>query len=350
MNLELNMQESKCNAFPRKNNLEWLRLIFAMQVVVTHTHGHFESIFRLPGFISNFPGVPAFFFISGFLIYSSYLNSPGKRYYENRFLRLFPGLVMVTIGGGGVILFAQGWGSLLNNAPTFFFWFLSQVTLGQAYNPELFRSVGIGVINGSLWTITTEILFYLSVPVIVWLEKRFRLTVDMLILISFAIYAVGPLVLNSNVYRNKSLFDLLALTPIVWGWMFGLGIMAVKYYENISRLMKYLPALLIPLVVMIYWGDGVLFQSAGNRLGFGYFVCYVALILWFAFWLPVVSLPFDFSYGAYIWHVPIINLLLFLKMPSMSLAITLTLFIAALSWFLVEKPMLRLKHRSIRPV
>jgi peptidoglycan/LPS O-acetylase OafA/YrhL len=150
--------------FPRKNNLEWLRLIFAMQVVLAHTSNHLESAFKLPRFISNFPGVPAFFFVSGFLIYSSYHNSPNNRYFENRFLRLFPGLVLVTIGGGGVILFAQGWDSLLNNTSTFIYWFLSQITLGQAYNPELFRTVGIGVINGSLWTITTEILFYLSVP------------------------------------------------------------------------------------------------------------------------------------------------------------------------------------------
>lgn len=249
-----------------------------------------------------------------------------------------------------MILFAQGWDSLLNNVSTFFFWFFSQITLGQAYNPELFRNVGIGVINGSLWTITTEILFYLSVPIIVWLEKRFRFAIIVLIVVSFATYAVGPLLLSNNVYRNKSIFDVLALTPIVWGWMFGCGIIAVKYYENIKCLMKYIPILLIPLVVMVFWGDGVLFQSTGNRLGVVYFICYVALILWFAFWLPVVTLPFDFSYGAYIWHVPIINLLLVLKMPSMTLAIALTVFIAALSWFLVEKPMLRLKHQTIRPV
>jgi peptidoglycan/LPS O-acetylase OafA/YrhL len=344
------IQKSKLITFPRQNNLEWLRLIFAMQVVFSHVFSHLEPSFKLPGFISIFPGVPAFFFVSGFLIYSSYLNSPGKRYFENRFLRLFPALVVVTIGGGGVILFAQGWGSLLNHASTFFFWFLSQVTLGQAYNPNLFRNVGIGVINGALWTITTEILFYLSVPVIVWLEKRFRFVVVVLIIISFLIYAIGPTLLNIIVYRNKSIFDVLALTPIVWGWMFGLGIIVVKYYENIKPWMKYIPVLLIPLVGMAFWGEGVLFQPVGNRLGLVYFICYVALVLWFAFKLPVVTLPLDFSYGSYIWHGPIINLLLVLKIPNTMLAISLTLFMAALSWFLVEKPMLRFKHQSIRPV
>ncbi len=344
------MTDIRCNAFPKKNNLEWLRLIFAVQVVFSHAASHFDLGFKFLRFVQNFPGVPAFFFVSGFLIYSSYLNSPGKRYFENRFLRLFPGLLLVTIGGGGVIVFVQGWGSLLNHASTYFFWFLSQITLGQAYNPELFRTVGVGVINGSLWTITTEILFYLSVPIIVWLEKRFRFSVVVLIVISFVIYAVGPSVLGNVVYRDKSIFDVLALTPIVWGWMFGFGIVAVKYYEHIKRQIKYMPVLLIPLVVMVYWGDGVLFQPAGGRLGIIYFTCYVALILWFAFCLPVVMLPFDISYGAYIWHMPVINLLVAYKVHSMALAITLTLLVATLSWFLVEKPMLRLKHQSIRPV
>ena len=222
--------------------------------------------------------------------------------------------------------------------------------MGQTYNPELFRSVGIGVINGSLWTITTEILFYLSVPLIVFMEKRFRFTVIVLIVISFLIYSIGPTYLNINVFRSKSLFDVLALTPVVWGWMFGLGILAEKYYEDIRPLMKYIPLLLIPLIAMVIFGEGALFGSAGNRLGLLYFTCYVGLVLWSAFWLPVVKLPFDLSYGAYIWHAPIINLLLVLKIPSMTLAIALTVFIAALSWFFVEKPMLRLKRQSLRPV
>jgi len=344
------MMEIKREVFPRENNLEWLRLIFAMQVVITHVATHLGSEVSLPRIIENFPGVPAFFFVSGFLIYSSYLNAPGKRYCENRFLRLFPGLVIVTIGGGVVILIALGWSSLIENSSTYFLWFITQITLGQAYNPELFRNVGIGVINGSLWTITTEIIFYLCVPIIVWLERRFPLTVIVLIFISFAIYASAPLILNQIVYRSKSIYDIIALTPIVWGWMFGLGIVAAKYFVHIRRWLKFVPVLLIPLFAMIYFGDGILFKSSGNRLGFLYFVCYAAVVLWFAFWLPFIKLSFDLSYGAYIWHAPVLNLLLVLKAPSMVLAIALTLFIAALSWFFVEKPMLKLKHQSLRPV
>lgn len=218
--------------FPRNNNLEWLRLIFAIQVVLAHAADHLGL--TLPKVIRHFPGVPAFFFVSGFLIYASYLNAPGRRYFENRFLRLFPGLMFVTIGGAAVVLFAHGWTDLFDNSTTYAIWFLAQITLGQAYSPGLFRDVGVGVINGSLWTLTTEILFYLSVPIIVWLERRFRFTVVAIFVLSYMIYSIGPLICSASIYKDKTFYDFIALTPIVWGWMFATGILAVKHFTYLA--------------------------------------------------------------------------------------------------------------------
>lgn len=64
-----------------------------------HASEYLNAHFAFVGFLKRFPGVPAFLFVSGFLIYASYINAPGPRYFQNRFLRLFPGLVFVTIGG-----------------------------------------------------------------------------------------------------------------------------------------------------------------------------------------------------------------------------------------------------------
>lgn len=341
------------STFPKNNNLEWLRLIFALQVVVSHAGSHFGL--EIPGVLSHFPGVPAFFFVSGFLIYASWLNAPGRRYFENRFLRLFPGLTLVTIGGGAIAVFAHGWRDLIEHFNVYALWFVAQITLGQSYNPAHFRDVGVGVMNGSLWTLTTEILFYLSVPVIVWLERRFRFTLIVLVILSFVIYAIGPVIGNEVVYRNKTLYDIVALTPIAWGWMFGLGMLAFKYFDLVRRWLKFLPILVVPMVVVIFFGSGSemagpFFDSQGNRLGLVYFVSYIGLVLWFAFATPYLPLTFDLSYGCYIWHMPVINLMLLLAIPSMPVAILLTFAIAILSWFMVEKPALKLKHRSMKPV
>lgn len=334
--------------FPRQNNLEWLRLVFAAQVVLAHTAEHVGL--ALPWIVGHFPGVPAFFFVSGFLIYSSYLNAPGQRYFENRFLRLFPGLLLVTMGGAGVALVAHGWRDALENFQTYASWIAAQVALGQAYNPALFRDVGVGVMNGALWTITTEILFYVSVPAIVWLEARFRFTVPALMCISFAAYVIGPGIWNEKVYQDKSLYDIVALTPVAWGWMFGFGILAAKHFPLVRRGLRHFPWAAVPMLAMIQFGSGSLFGSEGNRLGVVYFSCYVAIVLWLSFATPYVRLTFDLSYGSYIWHLPVINLLLVLGIHSAGLSILLTFAMAALSWLCVEKPALRLKRSSLKPV
>jgi len=126
-----------------------------------------------------------FFFVSGLLIYAAYLNSPGRTYFENRFLRLFPGLLVVSIAGVGLAVIAHGLPESKERVFQYILWLFSQVTIGQAYNPSIFRDIGVGVINGSLWSITVEILFYFSVPLIVVAERRFRYTVLLLLALSF---------------------------------------------------------------------------------------------------------------------------------------------------------------------
>ena len=332
--------------FPRNNNLDWLRLIFATQVVL-----HVLAVYlgkTIPKILAFFPGVPVFFFVSGFLVYASYLNAPGRQYFKNRFLRLYPGLVLVALGGVAVVLIAHGWRSFFDNFSLFVVWFFAQITLGQAYNPSLFRDIGVGVINGALWTITTEIIFYLSVPVIVWMEGRFRFTVVVLIVLSFLTYSVGPLLFTDYIYREKTLYNFIELTPIAWGWMFGLGILALKYFDYVRRWLRYFPLAIIPLAIMIFLGDGLLFEPKGNRLGLAYFLCYSCLVLWLAFKVPYVRLPLDLSYGVYIWHAPIVNLCLVLGISNTPLVLALIFAIAGLSWFLVESPILKLKSKSLK--
>lgn len=331
----------------RRNNLEWPRLVFALQVVVEHAAEHLQT--QVPAALVHFPGVPAFFFVSGLLVYSAYLNAPGRTYLENRFLRLFPGLLVVTLGGAAVALVAHGARDLLVHPWVYSTWALLQVTIGQAYNPALFRDIGVGAMNGSLWTITTEVIFYACVPVIVRLERSFKHVVLVAIAASLLVYTLGPQWLRVNAYRNKSAYDILALTPLAWGWMFGFGILAAKHFAALKRVSRYFPLLVLPMLLMMGHGDGALFGASGNRLGLVYFVCYAALVFWLAFGVRYVPLAFDLSYGAYIWHMPIINLLLVLALPQFAVAVVLTVAVAGASWFLIEKPALRLKRQSMNP-
>ena len=332
--------------FPSENNLDWLRLLFALQVTLHHVTLHFEAY--LPKIVKNFPGVPAFFFVSGFLVYASYQNAPGRQYVRNRLLRIYPALIAVTLGGAAVTLVALGWAALAERPGVYAGWIAAQLTLGQAYNPNLFRDVGVGVMNGSLWSITVELIFYACVPLAALAEKRLRQAIWLLALVSFAIFAIGPRVFVEPVYRQKTLYDIIALTPLAWGWMFCVGILAAKHFQTIRPYLRFAPLLIIPMALMIEFGSGLLFKPIGNRLGVVYFLCYAGLILWGAFWLPYRRLPFDLSYGAYVWHMPVVNLMLVLGFRSVWAGVVFTLLVAAVSWFLIERPALRLKRVSLR--
>lgn len=95
-----------------KNNFDFLRLIFASLVIVTHSYALlglvendlFMQISQVYPF--SYIAVRGFFVISGYLIFQSLIRSGSLiSYFWNRFLRLFPALI--------VVLFL-----------TVFFWFL----------------------------------------------------------------------------------------------------------------------------------------------------------------------------------------------------------------------------------
>lgn len=332
-------------SIPRKNNLDCLRLAFAAQVMLVHTSTHLGL--QLPRFILHFPGVPAFFFISGLLIYRAYIDDP-VNYYRNRFLRIFPALFAVTLGGLGVLLLARGWRDIFENGSVYGVWFLAQLSLGQAYNPQLFRGVGVGVINGSLWTITTEILFYLSIPAVVRLEHHVRHIIPVLTIMSLAVYAFGPELLSQIVYRDKTAYDVLSLTPIPWGWMFGLGILSTAYFRQLQPWIRYFPLALIPMLAMMAFEGGSAFNTTGTRLGIPYFLAFIALVLWAGFETRIIRIP-DISYGVYLWHMPVINLLLVIGHANGIAAIMLTFMFAVLSYLFVERPAFRLKAHIPKP-
>ena len=62
------------------NNFDLIRLFAATQVAISHISSHLEIAIPGLSFLSYFPGVPIFFFISGYLIYQSFANLKEGRY------------------------------------------------------------------------------------------------------------------------------------------------------------------------------------------------------------------------------------------------------------------------------
>lgn len=141
-----------------------------MQVALHHSATHLQIDLHdswFFGVTGLFPGVPIFFFISGFLISKSYERSPNLvDYVPNRILRIYPGLFVCFWVSLGSVFLAGYFESVEVSALDFLRWIAAQLTIGQFFNPEFMRLYGAGVLNGSLWTIPVELQFYIVVPVL----------------------------------------------------------------------------------------------------------------------------------------------------------------------------------------
>lgn len=348
--------------FPKTNNIDLLRLFAATQVVVFHMAEHLHHASRLESTalmaLSYFPGVPIFFFLSGLLIPQSFLRAPGiKDYVTNRVLRLYPAL-LVCVSLTVVMLIALGYlGTTDLFRPELLVWLATQSTFLQFYNPDLFRDFGTGVVNGSLWTISVEVQFYLMTPVLIFLIN-FRFIYLALFLLSIA----------ANValqhFGMKQFFwgKLVGVSFLPWIYMFMGGHLSYAYWDKISRFFEgksaywFVLALAQTVLLMILEKTFGVNFSGNATLPITFFIL-AGLALAVAMGRPNTAYKIlkgnDISYGVYIYHMPIVNLFLFLSVPS-SLwytlgAITIVFALAYFSWVLVERPALRLKHVSIRP-
>jgi peptidoglycan/LPS O-acetylase OafA/YrhL len=233
-------------------------------------------------------------------------------------------------------------------------WAIAQLSFFQFYNPDFMRGFGIGVLNGSLWTICVELQFYVLMPLLAWLI-RFKMIYILVVLASFGINVF----LNSDFAFTGMLGKFLGVSFLPWVAMFMLGHFAFDQWHNIKKWFsgKFLVWFAVYLVAatiayFAQYSSGVFIS--GNQLLFPLQILLGAVVLSMAFTQNGFSQAFlhhnDISYGIYIYHMPIINLLLFsgLSLSGFTFILTLaiTAFMASLSWLLVEQPILRSKLSS----
>ena len=338
-----------------QNNFDLIRLFAATQVAVSHISSHlgFENIFL--GALSLFPGVPIFFFISGFLIYGSYEKSIGDdsplyNFFSKRVLRLYPALILCLIFSIVSVWLTGYFSSIDLGIGEFLVWVTAQASFLQFYNPDFLRGYGVGVLNGSLWTISVELQFYALTPILfVALNRMNRFSVLFLLGVFLTINILNS-VINDG---NNVLFKLVGVSFLPWLYMFILGALLYKNQHIIDYINR-IPAVIVFAIFLVGYG---LTKSLGwgNSINpFGY-VLLIALIIKLAFTLPHLSDKIlrrnDFSYAIYIFHMPIVNFLIFMNISGIEgfiYAITFTFISAAVSWTFVEKPALRFKRHSLR--
>lgn len=320
-----------------QNNFDLLRIMAALQVAIVHAVLHLglpES--QAWTVLGSVPGVPVFFVISGFLVSESLERSTLRGYFANRALRIFPAL-WVCLGVSVAIAALYG---VPFEARTFWPWIVAQMSVVQFYNPDFLRDFGVGVLNGSLWTIPVELQFYLALPLLSLLIRTRREFIIVIVLCMLESLSVG---LFTGWPRK-----LIDVTLIPWLYLFLIGMGLQRNREFVQR---YLSGHL-PVWLMAYFLTEVLMDLCGvtitgnaiNPLS----ASVLALLVISAAHARPIPLRHDLSYGLYLYHMPVINAFvaagLFSYVAAAS-ALAISAGLAALSWMLVERPALRLKRR-----
>jgi peptidoglycan/LPS O-acetylase OafA/YrhL len=358
---------------PKTNNFDLIRLAAALQVALIHALADLGV--SVPVWLRTiadwFPGVPIFFFISGFLISKSFENNSVLREYAaNRFLRIYPALAvcfLLSLASVGL----TGYFAEISVSPIdMLLWAAAQLSVGQFYNPDFMRGYGLGVLNGSMWTITVELQFYVLVPLTYALlrwravsGRRFNLILLALIL---GFMVVNQLFVHAAAFHTRPLwYKLVGVSFAPWFYMFLVGVL---YQRNYAVLHRWLAGRFIPVLAaycaLSLLATQVIGWGFGNSLNPLLFIALSIVTFAAAFSDPTLSDRLlrrnDVSYGVYIYHGPVINLLLATGLGSawlrFPLAIVVTIALAYASWRLVEKPALALKrhplyqHRAARLV
>lgn len=153
------------------NNFDILRLILAVLVFFAHwniltSRDISNQLFHLSGY-----AVHMFFIVSGFLIFWSFdADQNKKHFYIKRFFRIFPLYAFLIILQ---TLFFIGFsdGSTFEVIKYFvvnmFFLNFLAPSVGSTLS-----SLEVNAINGSLWTLKNEVVFYLIVPFLFMSYKK----------------------------------------------------------------------------------------------------------------------------------------------------------------------------------
>lgn len=329
----------------KSNNFDLLRFIFAFIVFLVHAYvlSGAESLAVLTKIFSSDVAVKSFFVVSGFLIFMSYENTNNnKKFFLKRARRIYPAYFFVVmfcafIGYIFSTLSLDNYGSLdllkYIVANLFFVNFLHPVL------PGVFESNVHQAVNGALWTLKIEVMFYLFVPFAVMAFRKFnRLGVILTLYIASVLYSFVMFAMATK--YDAEIYNVLQ-RQLPGQLTFFLAGAAGYYYFT------YLAKYAVWLVVL-----------AGSTFMFKGFLPWLAvepialaiLVIYFACIFPYIG-NFgkygDFSYGIYILHFPMLQILisygLFNNSPWLELGVSglLILIVAVLLWHFIEKPFLR---------
>ncbi|WP_114947116.1 acyltransferase family protein [Microvirga calopogonii] len=331
------------------NNLTLIRLGLALAVVVSHafsvTTGELsdEPLVASTGFTLGEHAVNGFFAISGFLVTMSFDRRGWRDYAMARALRIAPGLIVAVLAVSLLL------GSAMTTLPIGEYLgspalrrFITATLTSFKSNTELpgvFSNNTLVLPMGTVWTLKYEVMCYAGVFLMGLVGLLQSRTVALVLVVGLALGSVGLDLLLPDAPKGME-------TALRLPLIFALG-GALYVWRGRVRL----SGLLVLVLLLATWlSAGTFLYKTLLFIGSTYGV------LWLAFAPALTRFSYepkaDLSYGTYLYGWPIQQSLHALW-PGMAAGVLLvpslaiTLMVAAVSWYLIEKPALGLKARAL---
>ncbi|MEM8673261.1 MAG: acyltransferase [Cyanobacteria bacterium P01_G01_bin.67] len=335
----------------RKNNFDLIRLLAALIVLIGHTGyvSQNEAFLDFSRIFSSKVAVDSFFIISGFLIFRSFENSSSLgSYIKKRVKRIVPGYAAVII----ISAFALYFVSSVSFTEYFNLEFVKYIVFNlttlnflQPDLPGVFETHPVPMVNTSLWTIKVEVMFYIVVPFIAYiLRKTNKVWAIAAIYLSSILYSTVIVQLVERL-NSPSLMILEHQLPGQLAFFMS-GALLYYFYDQFHHHAHTFLAIAALIITVHNFATEIYFLYP---IALGVVVIYFCLIFKY---LGNFSKHGDFSYGIYIWHLPIMQVIyhfnLFEQPWLGALLSYLCVFLVSyISWNYIEKPFLTRQNHYV---
>jgi peptidoglycan/LPS O-acetylase OafA/YrhL len=342
---------------------DFVRTALAAAVLAWHTVAVVEGSAAETKATAIWPFVysilPMFFALSGFLVTGSALRLPPRDYVLNRVFRIVPALAVDIILGAIVL------GPIVTTLPlkeyfsdhlfvSYFFNIFGYIH----YNlPGVFINNPLsGVVNGSLWTVPYEILCYIIMFSFIILGIcRWKFIAGAAFIISITSCILYIFNINFQFPFFDRIIDIMFFSKgasLVPSFLVGSAIYLMKDFLPFDG--RIAVAVVAAMVALSLFGQPSWFQ---NPI---FMALSVAPLAYLVIWLGLVRFPKlpvlnrgDYSYGIYLYHFPILQLLQmefgFASWGQLLVASVIPVIAFAMfSWHAIEKPILVRRKRFSR--
>ena len=301
------MPTNSSNQRKKYNSFDWLRTLFAIQVVAIHT-GIASSVLINP--------VPAFIAISGFVVFASLEHRPALHFFISRALRVLP------------LLFAS---------------FIAVAIIWD--KDEMFRTIlywlwpfGTPPENAVVWSLMYEEALYIAL---------FALVACRLYNNKYLPILLCAICIVASIYLPKSFITMWALL----GGAFLMGNIAYKNKELIKKKIHPIAAtLLFAISIAFVFSEPYNAVVRQSSLLIDFF-SFAAMLVFAIAGPKLPELKIDISYSLYLTHC-LVRAFLLGQVPlgfKMFWFVLLTSIPICLAcWYVIEKPALKLKTKFFK--